>query len=56
MIYARHREGMRFPPRTTRIGAAAAPLSALLVGGTVAATPAGAAATAVGSICYSGPT
>ncbi|WP_043678784.1 ribonuclease domain-containing protein [Streptomyces xylophagus] len=42
---------MRFPPRATRIGAAAALLSALLVGGTVAtATP---AAAAVGSICYS---
>ncbi|MFJ2237610.1 ribonuclease domain-containing protein [Streptomyces sp. NPDC087859] len=41
---------MRFPPRITRIGAAAAVLSALLVGGTVAtASPAGAA---VGSICY----
>ncbi|PZG89557.1 ribonuclease [Streptomyces sp. NTH33] len=44
---------MRFPPRTTRIGAAGALLSALLVGGTVAAGPADAAATAVGSICYS---
>ncbi|MFB9462741.1 ribonuclease domain-containing protein [Streptomyces cinereospinus] len=43
---------MRFPPRATRIGAAAALLSALLVGGTVSAAPAGAAATAVGSICY----
>ncbi|MCX4562173.1 ribonuclease [Streptomyces phaeochromogenes] len=43
---------MRFPPRITRIGAAAAVLSALLVGGTVAtASP---AAAAVGSICYSG--
>lgn len=42
---------MRFPPRITGIGAAAAVLSALLVGGTVAtATP---AAAAVGSICYS---
>ncbi|MFJ8111925.1 ribonuclease domain-containing protein [Streptomyces sp. NPDC096132] len=41
---------MRFPPRATRIGAAAALVSALLVGGTVAATP---AAAAVGSICYS---
>lgn len=41
---------MRFPPRITRIGAAAAVLSALLVGGTVAtASP---AAAAVGSICY----
>lgn len=39
------------PPRITRIGATAAVLSALLVGGTVAtATP---AAAAVGSICYS---
>ncbi|MFB7739088.1 ribonuclease domain-containing protein [Streptomyces sp. NPDC056112] len=44
---------MRFPPRTTRIGAAGALMSALLVGGTVAAAPADAAATAVGSICYS---
>lgn len=51
MVYARHHEGMRFPPRITRIGAAAAVLSALLVGGTVAtASP---AAAAVGSICYS---
>lgn len=42
---------MRFPPRATRIGAAAALLSALLMGGTVAtASPASAA---VGSICYS---
>lgn len=41
---------MRFPPRISRIGAAAAVLSALLVGGTVTATP---AAAAVGSICYS---
>ncbi|MFH8528955.1 ribonuclease domain-containing protein [Streptomyces tendae] len=41
---------MRFPPRITRIGTAAAVLSALLVGGTVAtASP---AAAAVGSICY----
>ncbi|MER6157743.1 ribonuclease domain-containing protein [Streptomyces sp. NPDC001868] len=44
---------MRFPPRATRIGAAAALLSAVLVGGTVTAGPAGAATTAVGSICYS---
>ncbi|MEV7990486.1 ribonuclease domain-containing protein [Streptomyces sp. NPDC086077] len=44
---------MRFPPRNlTRLGAAAALVSALLVGGTVSAAPAGAAATAVGSICY----
>ncbi|MDX2681414.1 ribonuclease [Streptomyces soliscabiei] len=41
---------MRFPPRITRIGASAAVLSALLVGGTVSATTAGAA---VGSVCYS---
>ena len=42
---------MRFPPRITSIGASAAVLSTLLVGGTVAtATP---AAAAVGSICYS---
>ncbi|MER7572295.1 ribonuclease domain-containing protein [Streptomyces sp. NPDC057806] len=40
---------MRFPPRITRLGAAAAVLSALLVGGTVTATP---AAAAVGDICY----
>ncbi|MEU1400939.1 ribonuclease domain-containing protein [Streptomyces sp. NPDC005728] len=44
---------MRFPPRATRIGAAAALLSALLVGGTVSATTADAAAASVGSICYS---
>jgi ribonuclease T1 len=43
---------MRFPPRATRIGAAAALLSALLVGGTVTAATADAAATTVGSICY----
>ncbi|MDN0200747.1 ribonuclease domain-containing protein [Streptomyces sp. S.PNR 29] len=43
---------MRFPPRATRIGAAAALLSALLMGGTVSATTADAAATAVGTICY----
>ncbi|MCX4884586.1 ribonuclease domain-containing protein [Streptomyces sp. NBC_00847] len=43
---------MNFPPRTTRIGAAAALLSALLVGGTVSATTADAAAASVGSICY----
>ncbi|MFE7891486.1 ribonuclease domain-containing protein [Streptomyces sp. NPDC057412] len=41
---------MRFPPHLTRIGSAAALLSALLVGGTVTATP---AAAAVGSICQS---
>ena len=44
---------MRFPPRSTRIGAAAALLTALLVGGTVTATTSDAAATSVGSICYS---
>ncbi|MER6063870.1 ribonuclease domain-containing protein [Streptomyces sp. NPDC001792] len=43
---------MRFPPRATRIGAAAALLSALLMGGTVSATTADAAASSVGSICY----
>ncbi|GHE01107.1 ribonuclease domain-containing protein [Streptomyces alanosinicus] len=43
---------MRFPPRATRIGAAAALLSALLVGGTVSATTADASAQSVGSICY----
>ena len=41
---------MRFPPHLTRIGSAAALLSALLVGGTVSATH---AAAAVGSICQS---
>ncbi|MFE0818676.1 ribonuclease domain-containing protein [Streptomyces sp. NPDC058794] len=44
---------MRFPPRVARFGAAAAVLSALLVGGTVSATTAGAAPAAVGDICYS---
>ncbi|MGX1273167.1 ribonuclease domain-containing protein [Streptomyces phaeoluteigriseus] len=44
---------MRFPPRITRVGGAAALLSALLVGGTVSAGPATAAATALGSICHS---
>ncbi|MFE9996672.1 ribonuclease domain-containing protein [Streptomyces avermitilis] len=43
---------MRFPPRITRISAAAALLSALLVGGTVSATTADATAASVGSICY----
>ncbi|MGW1881850.1 ribonuclease domain-containing protein [Streptomyces sp. NPDC001970] len=43
---------MRIPPRITMLGGAAALLSALLVGGPVAA-PATAAATAVGDICYS---
>ncbi|MFF4346877.1 ribonuclease domain-containing protein [Streptomyces sp. NPDC001530] len=43
---------MRFPPRTTRIGALVALMSALLIGGTAVA-PANAAATSVGSICYS---
>ncbi|MER5874782.1 ribonuclease domain-containing protein [Streptomyces sp. NPDC060235] len=42
---------MRFPPRTTRIGALVALMSALLVGGT-AVVPANAAAASVGSICY----
>jgi ribonuclease T1 len=48
---------MRFPPRITRISAAAAVLSALLVGGgtaTATATAAETSATAVGSICYGG--
>ena len=44
---------MRFPPRVARFGAAAAVLSALLVGGTVSATTAGTAPAAVGDICYS---
>ncbi|MFJ3336351.1 ribonuclease domain-containing protein [Streptomyces sp. NPDC086766] len=43
---------MRFPPRITRIGAAGALLSALLVGGTVTAGPADAAAASAGSVCY----
>ncbi|MEU3524780.1 ribonuclease domain-containing protein [Streptomyces sp. NPDC038707] len=43
---------MRFPPRAPRIGAAAALLSALLVGGTVTAGPADAATASVGSVCY----
>ncbi|MFV8186708.1 ribonuclease domain-containing protein [Streptomyces sp. AF1B] len=43
---------MRFPPHITRIGAAAALLSALVVGGTVTAGTADAAPTSVGSICY----
>ncbi|MBJ7904111.1 ribonuclease domain-containing protein [Streptomyces sp. NPDC004549] len=43
---------MRFPPRTSRIGAAAALLSALLVGGTVATGTADAATASTGSICY----
>ncbi|MEV5433073.1 ribonuclease domain-containing protein [Streptomyces sp. NPDC052701] len=43
---------MRFPPRLTRLGTAAALLSALLVGGTVSPTTAGAAPSAVGSICH----
>ncbi|AYN38666.1 ribonuclease [Streptomyces dangxiongensis] len=43
---------MTFPPRATRIGAAAALLSALLVGGTVTAGTADAAAASVGSVCY----
>ncbi|MEU6402584.1 ribonuclease domain-containing protein [Streptomyces sp. NPDC046985] len=43
---------MRFPPQLTRIGAAGALLSALLVGGGVAAVPASAATASVGSICY----
>jgi ribonuclease T1 len=51
MVYARHSRAMRFPPRTTRIGALVALMSALLIGGTAVA-PANAAATAVGSICY----
>jgi ribonuclease T1 len=42
---------MRFPPRTTRIGALVALMSALLIGGTAVA-PADAAAASVGSICY----
>lgn len=62
MLYARHHGVMRIPPRLTRLGAASALLSALLVGGTVTAGPAAAAPTgsaapaavaaSVGSICY----
>ncbi|MFJ8033411.1 MULTISPECIES: ribonuclease domain-containing protein [unclassified Streptomyces] len=44
---------MTFPPRITRIGAAGALLSALLVGGTVSVTTADAATASVGSICHS---
>ncbi|MGC5561480.1 ribonuclease domain-containing protein [Streptomyces sp. FR-108] len=43
---------MRFPPRITRIGAAVAVLSALLVGGATTAGAADTSASAVGSICY----
>src|SRR5690242_11021978 len=46
---------MSIPPRTTRIGAAAALLSALLLGGTVSVGTADASvasAASVGSICY----
>ncbi|MER6134968.1 ribonuclease domain-containing protein [Streptomyces sp. NPDC001815] len=43
---------MRFPPRITRIGAAGAVLSALLIGGTVTANAADTSAAAVGSVCY----
>ncbi|MFF8473765.1 ribonuclease domain-containing protein [Streptomyces sp. NPDC015414] len=43
---------MRFPPRASRVTVAAAVLSALLVGGSVSATTADAAAASVGSICY----
>ncbi|BCL25627.1 ribonuclease domain-containing protein [Streptomyces aurantiacus] len=46
---------MRFPPRITRISAAAALLSALLVGGgTATATAGDTSAAAVGNICYGG--
>ncbi len=45
--------GMNLPPHASRLGAAAALLSALLIGGTVSAGTAGAAPTAVGDICYS---
>ncbi|MFD7814673.1 ribonuclease domain-containing protein [Streptomyces sp. NPDC059785] len=44
---------MRFPPRFSRIGAAGALLSALLIGGTVSANAADTSVAAVGSICYS---
>jgi ribonuclease T1 len=52
MVYARHPRFMRFPPRITRIGAAAAVLSALLVGGTATANAADTSVSSVGSICY----
>ncbi|MCS0600100.1 ribonuclease [Streptomyces sp. LP11] len=42
---------MRFPPHLTRVGAAAALLSALLVGG-ASATAADAATASVGNVCY----
>ncbi|MFH9569323.1 ribonuclease domain-containing protein [Streptomyces sp. NPDC017454] len=45
---------MRFPPRAARLGAAAAALSALLVGGTVSATTANASATANATTMASG--
>ncbi|WP_320777720.1 ribonuclease [Streptomyces sp. CRN 30] len=44
---------MRFPPHAARVGAAAAALTALLLGGTVSATTAAALPAAVGDICYS---
>ncbi|GAA2649002.1 hypothetical protein GCM10010307_57330 [Streptomyces vastus] len=43
---------MRFPPRSTRIGALVALTSALLIGG-AATVPANAAPAAVGNVCYS---
>ena len=43
MLYARHSEAMRFPPRIVRIGALGALASALLIGGPVVATSATAA-------------
>ncbi|POX49775.1 ribonuclease [Streptomyces sp. Ru71] len=44
---------MRFPPHLSRLGASAALLSALLVGGAVSTTTADAATSSVGSVCYS---
>ncbi|MFJ7150494.1 ribonuclease domain-containing protein [Streptomyces sp. NPDC100445] len=43
---------MTLPPRVTRTGVAAALLSALLLGGTVTAGTADAAAASTGSVCY----
>ncbi|MGW3989140.1 ribonuclease domain-containing protein [Streptomyces sp. NPDC004830] len=44
---------MNFPPHASRLGAAAALLTALVIGTTVSTGTAGAAPTAVGTICYS---
>ncbi|MFH9013255.1 ribonuclease domain-containing protein [Streptomyces sp. NPDC017943] len=44
---------MNFPPHASRLGAAAALLTALVIGTTVSTGTAGATPTAVGDICYS---